>query len=80
MRFGLKILRELPRLSKTGQGKPVIPESLDAGELCPYKIFGEMEWGDVWEDGKMREVLQYLRGSKLLRMPEEVKRLFPKSL
>lgn len=41
------------------------------------QLFAEMEFGDLWPDAKMLDVVIYLRGSKALRIPEEWKALVP---
>ena len=40
----------------------------------------EMPYGDMWHDADMVSAFQYVRMSRLLKLPEEVKPLIPASL
>ena len=40
-------------------------------ESKPFIQIQEMPWGDRWEDGKLAEAIQYLRGSRALNIPPE---------
>ena len=36
-----------------------------------------MDWGLYWQDAKLQSVCRYLRGSKYLKVPTEIKILLP---
>ena len=67
--FGLRILRILGDLQKTGcKTYPQPPESFD-----PLKCYQEQQFTDLWEDAGMLDVLRYLYGNRHLRVPSEWK-------
>ena len=39
-----------------------------------------MNWQNVWEDAELQTVCHYLRGSRFLNLPEEVKQILPKAI
>ena len=43
-------------------------------------LFEELRYDDVWDDAGVRSALRYVRGSKTLLLPEEVRPLVPRSL
>ena len=43
-------------------------------------LFAELRFDDVWDDAGVRCALRYVRGSKTLNLPEEVRPLVPRSL
>lgn len=36
------------------------------------QFFATLNWDDVWEDGKMAEVIAYLRSNKHITLPDNV--------
>ena len=54
-KFGQKIQRTLPHLKSTGEGKPEIPEGANVNA---ESIFASVQWGDMWNDGKMKDVIR----------------------
>lgn len=48
--------------------------------LALTELFVQYEWSDMWADANMAEAVRYARGSKLLRMPEEWRRVWPSEL
>ncbi|CAK9002223.1 unnamed protein product [Durusdinium trenchii] len=68
-RFGLRVLRILPDLIKTGcKELPACPEDFD-----PLTNYCCQSFTDLWDDAHMCEVLQYLRGNTNLNIPAEWK-------
>lgn len=43
-------------------------------------LYASLEWGDGCDDAAMREVIVYLRGSRLLNIPEDWRPLLPTTL
>lgn len=66
-RFGLRILRVLPELMRTGcKTIPPCPNDFN-----PLALYQSLEFSDWWQDAGMIEVLQYLRGNCNLSIPPE---------
>lgn len=63
--FGLRLVKLLPHLIKSRSMPPAVPPSL--AEMDTQAFFDGLSWeSDLWEDAKLVEVLQYLRGNKSL--------------
>jgi len=43
-------------------------------------MYAALPWDDLWGDADMVNVIRYLRGSKLLEIPDEWRPLLPKEL
>lgn len=41
--------------------------------LSPELVFAHFDFGDLWEDAKMSEVIRYLWGGESLNLPPAVK-------
>ena len=39
-----------------------------------------LDWDQIWEDASLRSVCHYLRGSKDLRLPPEIRALIPQAI
>ena len=68
-RFGLRILRILPKLQK--EGKKAFPPMPEKVKLNPLKVYTSQTFDDMWEDAGVPEVLEYIRGNKSLKIPSE---------
>ena len=44
------------------------------------ELYEKYEWGDLWSEGHLIDVVRYLRGSKRLTIPEEWRPLLPTEL
>lgn len=76
MKFGLKILKIIPALHASKNGKPaLVGEPPD-----PIQLFQHMQYNDVWNDAAMPEVVAYLRGNRHLNVPPQWRHLLPMSL
>ena len=43
-------------------------------------MYSKYPWGDMWDDGCVRSIIHYLRGSRLLVIPSDWKPLLPVEL
>ena len=68
-RFGLRVLRILPRL-KADACKMPEPPCLD---WSPVKCYKKWQFEDLWSDASLEEVFVYLRGNSNLEIPAEWK-------
>ena len=76
MGFGNKLRDMLPSLTSEAIGKPgPAPEGFSA--VAFIKGLDLAAPAADWPEADLRAVVQYLRGSKLLRLPDEVKAVFP---
>lgn len=39
-----------------------------------------LDWSKVWQEAEMGSVCQYLRGSRSLQLPDEIRMLLPKEI
>lgn len=75
-RFGLRVLRILPRIledaAKMPPSPPVNFDGLD--------VFNQ-DWSidDIWEDAHLDDVILYLRGNASLRLPSDYRDAFKAS-
>ena len=66
----------MPRLMDDAKGKPdPVPESFKAVEFLRALDLSSED--QDWPEADLRPVLHYLRGSKLLDLPMELKEVFP---
>ena len=67
-RFGLRMLRILPQLQADAATKhfPEIPEGLEA-----VAIYQAQQFDDLWGDACVLECIEYIRGNKYLKIPNE---------
>ena len=43
-------------------------------------MYARLPWGDGWDDASLKNVIRYLRGSRLLSIPDEWRPLLPTEL
>ncbi|CAK9067635.1 unnamed protein product [Durusdinium trenchii] len=68
-RFGLRVLRILPKLQADGPRVfPAPPADFD-----PLQCFMSHEFTDMWEDADIPQALWYIRGNRSLNVPAEWK-------
>ena len=66
-RFGLRVLRLLPRLQSSGcKSLPPMPDGFD-----PLACYRSQTFHDLWQDSNVIEVLTYLRGNCHLHIPPD---------
>ena len=75
MKFGLKMLRVLPRLRKGKAESSPAPEDVLAED-----IFKSCTFEDVWDDAQLPQCLQYLKGNFSLQIPEAWRRHLPREI
>ena len=75
-RFGVKMVSILHDLLEDKYGAPSLPQ--DRPDLA--SIVTSMEYADLWEDAKMVEVIQYVRGGTGLCIPSGLRGLLPTGL
>lgn len=72
-RFGLRVLRILPKLQESGCRRdfPEVPP-----DFCPLEMYQSQEFDDLWEDAGTEDVLEYILGNKSLKIPKEWQKEF----
>ena len=75
-RFGLRVVRILPRILEDAAQMPVSPPVNFDG----IDIFNQ-DWsmGDIWEDAHLDDVIIYLRGNTGLKLPHDYRNAFKAS-
>jgi hypothetical protein len=76
MAFGCKFLQIAPSLIATAGSRPVFTDEIKKA-VNVKKLFFDMEWGDLYEDARMRDVIIYLYGNKHLKIPTEWREFLP---
>ena len=67
----------MPKLLKFGVQ---VEEAPEFSSQTAIQIFESMQFEDLVEDGNLREVAHYLRGSKWLRIPPAWRHVLPSEL
>ena len=75
VKFGLKLLRVAPRLRDALGRKPVVPPEIDA-----KAVFQSCVFDDLWEDAKLPQCLEYLKGNSQLQIPQAWRPFLPTEL
>ena len=65
-RFGKHVRRLYPRFIKEREVQWDLSEQVLNQDIESF--FGSLEWGDLWHDAEMTNVLAYLRGSRHLHL------------
>ena len=66
--FGLQIAKMMPSMVSEGKSQMLATQ---ASVLDPKAIFQSMEFKEPGQQADLVSVVRYLRGSKLLRIPED---------
>ncbi|CAK9083565.1 Palmitoyl-monogalactosyldiacylglycerol delta-7 desaturase, partial [Durusdinium trenchii] len=74
--FGDKLVDIYSEMIAHKSGMPVLPETLPTAE----QTFEQMVFDDLWADAHLQSVVQWLRGSQGLRIPESFRALLPPRL
>ena len=79
LQFGQKITQLMPLLTSTAECRPVFTAEIRA-KTNIKELFANMPWDDAWHDAGMPAVVQYLKGNRHLRIPEDWKPYLPSAL
>ena len=55
--------------------KSEVDESMDI-----LTLYANLEWGDMWEEALARDLIKYLRSSKMLVIPDQWRSVLPTAL
>ena len=77
-RFGLRLLKLFKQFRKDRNPLPDLME--EQMNSTAEQVFQNSEWGDLWRDAHMPEVVQYLLGNTNMDLPRNWRILFPESL
>ena len=75
VKFGLKLLRVTPRLRGGLAKQRATPPEIDA-----KAVFQSCAFDDLWEDAKLPQCLEYLKGNINLQIPEAWRPFLPREL
>ena len=74
-KFGMHVAALIPEL-KDGMANFQPADCVSSAK----EVFASTEFMDLWQESRMVEVLQYLKGNTALRIPEDWRPLLPTSL
>lgn len=77
MAFAMKLVELQPLLTAE---KYRFCRAFSAGPGELEAVLASLDFERIWEEAKMAEVVQYLRGAKELKVPPEYKRWLPKTI
>jgi hypothetical protein len=76
-RFGLKLVQLRERLVSDKSGVPSRGSGEPATTSHMMAMFQKMDWSQCWDEANLKEVNQYLLGSRCLKLPEYYKAMIP---